>query len=128
MPIKPEFAAAFAKEWVAGANARDFDKVLAYYAEDVIATSPYIRIVTGEPSGKLVGKDKLRGYWTGTLTKRPELEFDLIEAFIGAESVTIHYLNRGQRAIEVFFFDERGKIVRSDAHYLPADAPAAPSA
>jgi len=128
MPIKPEFAATFAKEWIEGANAKDFDKVLGFYAEDVVVTSPYIRLVTGEPSGKLVGKSALRNYWNGTLTKRAELKFELVDVFAGVESVTIHYVNRGQKAAEVFFFNDQGKIVRSDAHYLPSAVPAAPGA
>jgi len=56
MSITPEFAAAFARAWIEGANAKDFDKVLALYADDVVVTSPYIRLVASEPSGKLVAK------------------------------------------------------------------------
>jgi ketosteroid isomerase-like protein len=122
MPITPEFALAFAREWIEGANARDFDRVLARYAEDVVVTSPYIRVVTGDSSGRLVGRNKLRDYWTASLAKRAELRFELLDAFVGADSVVIHYVNRGIRCAEVFYFDERERIVRSDAHYLEAEA------
>ncbi len=120
MPINREFALTFAKTWIDGANARDFERVLGLYDENVVVTSPYVRQVTGDPSGQLVGKDKLREYWTASLTKRAELKFDLLDVFSGADSVVIHYVNRGLQCAEVFFFDQHEKVMRSDAHYLEA--------
>jgi ketosteroid isomerase-like protein len=118
MSINREFAASFAKKWVDAANARDLDRGLALYAEEVEAASPFIRVVMNEPSGKLTGKSKLREYWTATQTKRAELWFELIDVFVGADSIVIHYVNRGQRCAEVFYFDERGLVSKSIAHYL----------
>jgi ketosteroid isomerase-like protein len=120
MPIDREFALSFAKKWIEGANARDMERVLALYAEDVEVTSPFVRVVMSEPSGRLVGKSKLRDYWTAALTKRAELKFELLDVFLGADSIAIHYVNRGQRADEVFYFNDRGLVSRSAAHYLEA--------
>jgi SnoaL-like domain len=108
----------FAQEWIDGANQKNFERVLALYADDVEASSPFIRLVAGEPLGRLVGKDKLRNYWTASLTKRAEICFELIEVFVGASSVALHYVNRGQRALETFCFDDRGLVASSNAHYL----------
>jgi ketosteroid isomerase-like protein len=118
MPIDREFALSFAKKWIEVANERDLERGLALYAEDVEVTSPFIRLVTGEPSGRLVGKSRLRDYWTAALTKRAELKFELLDVFVGAESLAIHYVNRGQRADEVFYFNDSGLVSRSAAHYL----------
>jgi ketosteroid isomerase-like protein len=118
MNITREFASQFAQEWIDGANQKNFERVLALYSEDVEVLSPFIRVVAGEPSGRLVGKDKLRNYWTASLTKRAELRFELIEVFVGAGSVALHYVNRGQRALETFCFDDHGLVARSNAHYL----------
>jgi ketosteroid isomerase-like protein len=118
MPINREFALNFAKTWIEGANERDLERGLALYADDVEVTSPFIRLVMSEPSGRLVGKGKLRDYWTASLTKRVELRFELLDVFVGADSLTIHYVNRGQRADEVFYFNDRGLVSRSAAHYL----------
>jgi ketosteroid isomerase-like protein len=118
MTIDREFALKFANEWIGAANARDFDRGLALYAEDVEVASPYIRIVMNEPSGRLRGKDKLRDYWMAGMTKRAEIRFELLDVFVGADSVAIHYINRGQPADELFYFDDRRKIIRSAAHYL----------
>jgi ketosteroid isomerase-like protein len=60
MNMTPEFAFRFAREWIDGANQKDFERVLALYSDDVEASSPYIRLVADEPSGRLVGKAKLR--------------------------------------------------------------------
>lgn len=123
MSIDTAFALAFAQAWIDGANARDFGRVLAFYADDVEVTSPYVRQVAGEASGRLVGKHRLREYWVASLTQRAELKFELLGVFVGTESVVIHYVNRGLRAAEVFYFDDRRLIVRSDAHYLQPAAP-----
>jgi ketosteroid isomerase-like protein len=120
MNMTREFASRFAQEWIDGANQKNFERVLALYSDDVEVLSPFIRLVAGEPSGRLVGKDKLRNYWTASLTKRAELHFELIEVFVGAGSVSLHCVNRGQRALETFSFDDRGLVARSNAHYLEA--------
>jgi len=116
--ITKEFALNFARTWIQGANARDFEGVLALYSDEVEASSPYVRMIMNEPTGRLVSKSRLREYWTATLTKRAELKFELLDVFAGADSVAIHYVNRGQRALEVFYFNDAGLICRSDAHYL----------
>ncbi len=123
MSIDRDFALKFARTWIEGANARDFARVLALYSEDVVVTSPYVRTVTGESSGQLVGKNKLREYWTASLSKRAELKFELLDVFLGTGSVIIHYVNRGLRCAESFYFDEHEKVVCSDAHYLESEAP-----
>ena len=113
-----DFASRFAQEWIDGANQKDFERVLALFSDYVEVYSPFIRMVAGEPSGRLVGKEKLRNYWTESLTKRAELHFELVEVFVGASSVALHYVNRGQRALETFSFDDHGLVARSNAHYL----------
>lgn len=118
MPINREFAASFAKKWVDAANSRDIERGLALYAEEVEAASPFIRLMMNEPSGTLVGKNKLREYWTAAQSKRAELRFELIDVFVGADSLVIHYVNRGQRCAEVFCFDGHGLVSKSVAHYL----------
>jgi len=40
-PITPEFAAAFASEWIEAWNARDLERILKRYAHDVEFTSPW---------------------------------------------------------------------------------------
>ena len=44
----------FAHEWIAGWNARDLDRILDHYADDVIFSSPKAQAITG--SARVVGK------------------------------------------------------------------------
>jgi len=61
--MTPEFAFRFAREWIDGANQKDFERVLALYSDDVEASSPYIRLVANlrdgwseKPSSKTIGR------------------------------------------------------------------------
>ena len=66
-----------AQEWVAAWNARDLERVLALYTEDASMASPYIRAMGLSETGRLRGKDALRGYWGEALPNHPNLHFEL---------------------------------------------------
>lgn len=118
MPITLEFAASFAVEWIAAWNAHDLPRVLSHYTDDFEMSSPFIIEIAGEPSGCLRGKERVRAYWQAALEKNPGLHFELLEAFVGADSVVLHYRgNSGERAAEILFFNEQGLVYRAAAHY-----------
>jgi steroid delta-isomerase len=68
-----ERAAAFATEWAQAWNARDVEKVLAHFAEDVVFTSPTAMAVVG--IGTVRGKAALRAYWMKALEHIGSLKF-----------------------------------------------------
>jgi ketosteroid isomerase-like protein len=116
--ITHDWAAQFAREWIDSWNAHDLDRILSHYTDDFQMSSPYIVQFTGEPSGTLKGKDHVRAYWRAALDRLPDLWFELIEVFAGADSVAIHYHGaRGKIVVEVCFFDENRKVVRAAAFY-----------
>ena len=118
MAITREFAASFAAEWIAAWNAHDLPRVLSHYSDDFDMDSPFIIEIAGEPSGGLQGKEKIRAYWQAALKKHPGLHFELLDVFLGANSVVLHYRrNSGQPAAEVLFFNEQGLVYRAAAHY-----------
>jgi hypothetical protein len=80
-------------------------------------SSPRIAIVAGEPSGVLVGKPVIAAYWKRAIELTPELHFDLISFFVGADSIVLHYKGVRGFAAEVFFFNVDGKVVRAAANY-----------
>lgn len=52
------------------------------------------------------------------LKKIPDLKFSVIEVTCGIGSVSIYYnAVIGKKAIETFFFDEKGKVYRALATY-----------
>ena len=118
MIITREFAATFAAEWIAAWNARDLPRVLSHYSDDFEMNSPLIMEVAGESSGCLRGNEKVRAYWQAALDKNPGLHFKLLDVFVGANSIALHYRrNCDKRAAEVLFFNKQGLVYRAAAHY-----------
>lgn len=115
--ISREFAEKFAAHWIDSWNRHDLNQILSHYTDDFEMSSPYIAQIAGEPSGKLKGKEAVRAYWTAALERMPTLRFELVQTLLGAESVTIYYRGVRGMAAEVFFFDAKGEVVKSCAHY-----------
>lgn len=121
--ITHEFAERFAHEWIEAWNSHDLDRILSHYSDDFVMSSPRIAIVVAEPSGVLGGKDAIRTYWRRALELAPTLRFELLELFVGADSVVLLYRSVRGPAAEVFFFDAHGKVVRAAAHYCRPSPP-----
>jgi ketosteroid isomerase-like protein len=111
------FAEQFAKEWIAAWNSHDLDRILAHYEDDFEMSSPFIRTLAGEPSGRLRGKAAVRGYWAKALQIIPDLRFELEQALAGADSVTICYKGHRGPVAEVLHFSPGGKVRAAFAHY-----------
>lgn len=110
-------AAHFAQEWIAAWNAHDLERILSHYAEDFEMSSPAITLITGDPSGRLKGRELVGNYWARALEKYPELQFTLRHVLCGAGSVTLIYDGVLGLSNEVFFFGADGKVTRAHAHY-----------
>ena len=114
--ISPDERGAFADDWIAAWNAHDLDRVLSHYAEEIVFLSPIAQELLGD--GRVEGLAALRSYWSGALTRQPDLKFELFDVLIGQACLTILYRNhRGQRAAETFEFGPDGKVIRSFACY-----------
>jgi len=109
----------FGKEWIEAWNSHDLDRILSHYSEDFVMSSPHIAVIAGEPSGVLKGKRAGGDYWRRALSRFPDLRFELLATFAGADSVAIHYNGVRGPVIEVLFFDAGGLVKRAAAHYLP---------
>ncbi len=107
----------FAEEWVAAWNSHDLERILGHYHDAFTMASPRIADIAGEPSGVLRGKAAIGEYWAKALAALPDLHFTLRATFVGADSVAVHYEGARGPAVEVFFFDEAGLVVRAAAHY-----------
>jgi hypothetical protein len=105
-------------EWIASWNAHDLPRILAHYTDDFEMGSPRIVDVAGEVSGVLQGKERVGAYWRKALTLVPDLRFELLATFVGANSVAVHYRNQvGRLGVEVFTFGAEGLVERAAAHY-----------
>ena len=87
-------AHAFVRDWVDSWNRHDVDAVLAHFADEVTFTSPVAaRIVEGS-EGVIRGKQALRACWTAGIRLIPNLHFDLIDVYVGIDTLTINYRNQ----------------------------------
>ena len=111
-------AESFAHEWIAAWNARDLERILSHYADDVIFLSPRAHSMIG--NGRVAGMKALRSYWRKALDMAPDLHFTLETWLVGHQAMTILYTNhRGQRVAESVAFDSYGKVAHSMACYAP---------
>jgi ketosteroid isomerase-like protein len=117
--IDKEWANEFANEWIESWNARDLERILSHYTDDFEMSSPFIVERMNEPSGTLKGKDKVRAYWKIGLEQTPPLKFELLNVFVGVQSVTLLYKNQKNALVaEVLTFNDKGKAVKGNAHYF----------
>jgi hypothetical protein len=119
--IKKEFAYEFAKEWIASWNAHDIDRVLLKYTEDFTIESPRALEVDPASGGRIMGKAGVRNYWQASMKLRPGLHFELLDIFLGINSITIYYLNAvtNKRAVEMLRFDEGLNVSSVTVNYTP---------
>ena len=111
-------AASFAKGWIDSWNSHDIGKIMDHYGDSIEVTTPMIQVALGIDSGTLSGREAVRRYWTTALEKVPDLHFELREVTSSISSIAVYYQAVfGKMAIEVFFFDDTGKITRVIAHY-----------
>lgn len=110
---------AFAAEWIAAWNSHDLPRILSHYAEDVVFTSPASTRITGDPSGRVVGKAALEAYWSRALAQIPDLTFTLRSVLSGPNAVAIRYFSSrtSAEAVEVLRFNDDGLAIESAAYY-----------
>ncbi|MGD9968856.1 MAG: nuclear transport factor 2 family protein [Sulfuricurvum sp.] len=118
MIVDSNFADRFAHEWVKAWNSHDLEAVLSHYNNDFEMSSPFITAFRPESGGTLRGKESVGAYWSAALEKFSDLHFVLDSVFVGADSIALTYTSvLDKKAVEVFFFDENGKVVKAAAHY-----------
>ena len=112
-------AEAFADEWIGAWNAHDLDRILGHYAEDIVFESPASTRITGDASGRVVGKAALRDYWRQALERVSDLTFTLKAVYGGAGGVAIRYHSSrtGHEVVEVLQFNEAGLASWAAAFY-----------
>ena len=125
-PEHDAWAYELANEWIAGWNSGDLDRILAHYSDDFEMRSPLIAARGFAPSGVLRGKPAIRLYWAaGLATAKPPLHFELIDVYVGANTVAIHYTSVGRkRVVEVLEVDAARRVIRGSACYGPDAEPA----
>lgn len=108
----------FANKWIEAWNSHDLNTILSHYTEDFEITTPMIKVALNIETGTLKGKESIRKYWEAAFKKVPDLYFELEEVTESIDTIAIYYKSvLDKMAIEVFFFNEEGKIKKVIAHY-----------
>lgn len=125
--IDRDTARALAARWVAAWNSHELERVFALYADDFEMRSPLIAERGFSPTGVLRGKAAIRPYWgAGIASARPPLQFELIDAYGGVDTIAIHYRSVGRKVvIEILELDAHGRVIRGSACHGAPDDPLA---
>jgi len=116
--ITEEQASEFAKDWIASWNAHDLDRVMSHYDDNVEYYSMFLLKLTDNKTGILQGKDHVKQYLAKGLEAYPDLQFKLLNVFLGVSSVTLHYESVNNLiAAEVFEINDKGLASRVQCHY-----------
>ena len=116
--MRPD-AEGFARAWIEAWNAQDLEAILSHYAEDILFGSPAAARITGDASGRVVGKPALKAYWSEALKRSPDLHFTLKSVLKGPDSLALRYHSSrtGAEVVEVLRFGPDGLAVDAAAYY-----------
>jgi SnoaL-like domain len=114
-------ARAHADQWLAGWEARDLDRVMASYSDDVDFAASTVVNRWDRPDGRLQGKAELRRHFERGLELAPDLRF-IEEAFLISPGgyALLYRRENGNRALDVVELDQQGRAARVRAYYEQA--------
>ena len=105
----------FATDWIEAWNARDVERVLRRYAENVTFTSPTAARVVPESGGRIRGKAALRAYWTRALENHRDLRFELLTVYEGVDTLVLNYRDQQGRLVNEVLTFQDGLVVNGHA-------------
>jgi len=112
---------AFAADWIDAFNARDMDRILSHYTDDVRLYSPRVKATLGGGVPCVEGKAALRAYFARGLARSPALRFTLDKIYPGEGSVVFRIrANEGREGSEMMVFAEGGLVREVRAHWTAA--------
>jgi hypothetical protein len=116
--ISQEHAERLAHEWVEAWNRHDLDGIMAYYAAEIVFTSPFVPILANEPTATLRGTTAVHANFAKGLATYPELLFKLLDALAGVRSVTLYDRSVNDKlAAETMCLDAESLIARVECYY-----------
>ncbi|MEC5214583.1 steroid delta-isomerase [Polaromonas sp. CG_9.5] len=117
----PEHMQAVVETYVRALNAADLDAIVALYAEDALVEDP----VGSTPKR---GLEEIRAFYAGSLRMKLHVELEGSVRAVANEAAfafSVSFEVQGRkttiRPIDVFRFDEAGRIVQMRAFFGPAN-------
>ena len=107
-----------AMQWLEDWNARDMEKIMKHYADDVVLYSPSVIRRWNVPDGKLTGKEAVRKHFAKGLEEVPALHVVFHSILFGINSIILFYAREtGMKAADFILFDSSGKVKEVRACY-----------
>jgi hypothetical protein len=111
-----EAARGFVTEWIAAWNRHDLEAVCGMLADDVVFVSPFLGLMYDTPSGVLLGKEAVRGWFAKSL-ENPDFHIDdPINVLVGLDSLVLVESINGVVAANVFTLGTDGRVTKSQVH------------
>lgn len=118
MKITKQFAKQFADEWITAWNTGDIETIMRHYANDVIFSSPFVLKNQINNKGTIHSNTELKTYFEITLSKNPDLHFDLKHIMVSIKSITHIYIRQQTMlASKTMILNDKGLIVAGLSHY-----------
>jgi hypothetical protein len=110
-----------AEGWVDAWNARDIDRILSHYAEDVVFEAETVQERWQKPDGKLCGIAELKKHFELGLELAPALRFCIEQVFSAPSGYAVLYeRENGNRVIDCVTVNEDDRGARVTAYYAGA--------
>ncbi len=109
---------AIAEDWIGAWNAKDLDRIMGHYDEEVEFEANTVVSRWNMPQGKLKGRPELREHFRLGLLYAPQLTFTLEQVFSAPSGYAILYhRDNGNQALDVVEMDDKGKAKRVRVYY-----------
>ena len=111
------------RHWEDGFNGYDLDLVIEPVAEDVVFSSPFVPVLTGDPEKVTIeGRDALREYIGDSMRRVPGIRYSLDASFVSTQTVilvyTCHFADgQSKTGADSIRVDRDGRIVEWRSHY-----------
>ena len=122
MELDDTFVKAHIHRWTKAWNDHNIKKVLCFYSENILFSSPKVKSVYPNRPSTITNKKDLEEYFCSGLKKYPMLHFMPIDYFMKNHKLIFEYSatpdNKIQwSVIEKFEFDNDGLIEKSSVYY-----------
>jgi ketosteroid isomerase-like protein len=121
--LDDDLVTALHRHWEDGFNNYDVDTVMERVAPDIVFSSPFVPILTGDPETVTIdGIDAFRAYIADSMRRVLDIRYSIDAAYVSTQTVVFVYTCRfsdgqvktGADSIRV---DKVGKIVEWRCHY-----------
>ena len=103
--------------WIEAWNKHNLDELMSMYSENCTFTSPIIKFLNLNDSGKISGVDSVRALMAKCFEDFAELKFELVDVLVGVDNYIVSYKSlEGLPASSVISLNDEGKINNSTVY------------